>query len=55
MTLSITLLFYCAECHYAERRVLFIIIMLNVILPSVFMLSVVAPRHVVTQQILLIF
>ncbi len=54
MTLSIndTQLFYYDECHYAERCILFTImlnvvmlsvIMLNGIMPSVVMLSVVAP------------
>jgi len=33
MTLSITMLFYYAECHYTERRILFTI-MLNVVMLS---------------------
>jgi hypothetical protein len=40
MTLSITMLFYFAECHNAEFHILFTI-MLNVIVLSVVMMSVV--------------
>jgi hypothetical protein len=48
MTLSKTMIFHYAECcHYAECRVLFIImlnvIMLNVVMLSVIMLSAVVP------------
>ncbi len=39
MTLSITMLCQCDDCHYGDCRVLFTV-MLNVI-----MLSVVAPNH----------
>ncbi len=35
-------IYYCAECHYAERRDLFII-MQNVIVLRVIMLNVVVP------------
>jgi hypothetical protein len=40
MTLRITILFYNAECHYAERCILFTI-NLNVIMLSVNMLNLV--------------
>ncbi len=33
-----------AECHYAKHHILFTI-MLNVIMPSVFMLIVISPNH----------
>jgi hypothetical protein len=42
MTHSITLIGHYAECHYAECHIVFIV-MLNVIMPSVVMLNVMAP------------
>jgi hypothetical protein len=49
MTLSITMLFYYAECHYAECYTFFTIklnvVMLSVVLLNVVMLSVVAPEE----------
>ncbi len=49
MTLSITTLSHYAECHYGECRVLFIV-MLNVVMPVVIMLSVVAPLQYVASE-----
>jgi hypothetical protein len=53
MTLSITMLCYCAKCHYAERHILFTImlnvIMMSVVMLSVFMLSLVAPQVQLTK------
>ncbi len=47
MTLSITALYHCAECHYAGCHVYFIFMlnasMQNVVMLSVVMLNVVAP------------
>jgi len=54
MTLDITRL-----CHYAERRILFtvmvnvivlIVVMLNVVMLNVIMLSVAAPFHILSHK-----
>ncbi len=42
MTFSITILCYHAECRYPERHIIFIV-MLNVIILSVVVVSVMAP------------
>jgi hypothetical protein len=58
MTLSITMLYHCAECGYTERRILFIVmvivimvsvIMVSVIMLNVIMLSVVVPFFLIEQ------
>ncbi len=47
MTLSVAMIYYCAECHYGEGRILFTamlnVIMMSVVVLNVDMLSVVAP------------
>ncbi len=52
VTLSIMTLGICIKCHYAESRVLFIV-MLNVILLSVIILSVAVLTAIMLSAIML--